>query len=387
LKSFRAPFYILIILITLVGCITPAHGQQNFFGAATGAIHYMGRTQRGDTVLWTWPGSGLRVIYSGSRAVLLRFRAENFGEVSSQDRVRNVWYRIDGAAWTLLSIPPNTDNAYPLTAPPDTGRHILEVVKASEGQLTFVGLILEPGGKLARPPVPGRRIEIIGDSITVGYKINGSGSYETPGDHDARATYGWLLSEKLNAEVRLIGITGYGVVHNYGTAPDQSRAMPAFYPELHRGYPTPNDWSWQPQTIIINLGTNDLGPPAPTDPGTFQSAYTNLLAVVRKFNPRATIFALQPFGISDGALAVYPNEIRAAVEAHRQAGDTRVIYVDTAGWLGTGDFTDGVHPNPNGNRKAADKLAERILNMPAAANPGALAAPPIRIPVDINRVA
>jgi hypothetical protein len=110
-------------------------------------------------------------------------------------------------------------------------------------------------------------------------------------------------------------------------------------------------------------------------------------AVVRKFNPRATILALQPFGIANGSLAVYPNEIRAAIEAHRQAGDSRVMYVDTAGWLGAGDFTDGVHPNPNGNRKAAEKLGEIILNLSAAANPNAVVGPPILIPVDRKTVA
>lgn len=359
--------FLFIVVLAFFSYIPPVNAQQNFFGAATPAIHYLGRTQRGDSVLWTWPGSGLRVIYSSSRAVALRIRADSFGEASSLDRIRNIWYRIDGNAWILLSIPANSDNAYSLTVPPDGGRHILEVIKASEGQLTFGGIVLEPGGKLTRPPVRTRRIEIVGDSITAGYKINGGGSYEAPGDHDARATYGWLLGEKINAEVRLIAITGNGVVHNFGAGPDQ-KPMPAFYPELHRGYNTPNDWSWQPQFVIVNLGTNDLGPPAPTDPGTFQSAYSNFLATLRKFNPGATILALQPFGITNGTLVVYPNETRAAVESRRQAGDTRLIYIDTAGWLGAGDFTDGVHPNANGNRKAADRLAELLFNVPPAEN-------------------
>jgi hypothetical protein len=37
-----------------------------------------------------------------------------------------------------------------------------------------------------------------------------------------------------------------------------------------------------------------------------------------------------------------------------------VEFVDTSGWLGRSDFTDGVHPNINGHAKAAARLASLI---------------------------
>jgi len=138
--------------------------------------------------------------------------------------------------------------------------------------------------------------------------------------------------------------------------------MPQYYPTMYRAYDAPNDWSWQPDTVIVNLGSNDLGPPAITPGDVFQAAYTNFLTDLRQRNPKALIIALQPFGVANGTYPVYPNEIRAAVTARRTAGDQRVTYVDTAGWLGPGDFTDGTHPNAAGNRKAADKLLAVIHN-------------------------
>jgi lysophospholipase L1-like esterase len=341
------------------GLAFPAQAQEprGFYPASTNAIVYVGRTQRSNSVLWTWPGVGLRVVYGSSRSISLRFRAPDFPDDSTPNRVKLIWYHIDDNPWLLVVVPPNSAADYPLSAPADLARHRLEVVKASEGQVLFEGITLEPGGKLARPSIPAHRIEIVGDSITAGYKIKGSGSFENAADHDARASYGWLLGERLDAEVRLVAITGHGLVHNYGIPPAASKTMTQYYPFLYRDYATPNDWSWRPEIVVVNLGTNDIGPPEPTAPAEFQNAYNSFLSIIRGFNPRALIVALEPLGVENGAAAIYPAEIRAAVDMRRQAGDSRVIYVDTTGWLGAEDYTDGAHPNVSGHQKAAERLA------------------------------
>ncbi len=338
--------------------VVPAHAQaqQAFYPASAAAIMYWGRVQRGDSVLWTWPATGFRVVYGNSRTISLRFRAPDFPEESTDGRVKLVWYRVDDNPWLLIVLPPRTAADYPLTAPADRAKHRLEVVKSSEGQVIFDGITLEPGGKLAKPAIPAHRIELVGDSITAGYKVNGGESFENAVSHDAKASYGWLAGERLDAEVRLIAVTGKGLVHNYGVVPSSSRTMPLYYPYLHRESLIPNDWSWQPEIIVVNVGTNDLGPPTLTPTATFEDAYRNFLASLRGFNPNALIVALQPFGAENGSAPVYPAEIRAAVERRHQEGDRRVLYVDTAGWLGVGDFTDGAHPNMSGQRKAGDRL-------------------------------
>jgi hypothetical protein len=37
-----------------------------------------------------------------------------------------------------------------------------------------------------------------------------------------------------------------------------------------------------------------------------------------------------------------------------------VYYVDTTGWLGSSDFTDGTHPNEQGSGKAAQALVSAL---------------------------
>jgi lysophospholipase L1-like esterase len=69
------------------------------------------------------------------------------------------------------------------------------------------------------------------------------------------------------------------------------------------------------------------------------------------------LVALRPF---NGAQAA---PIEAEVEARNAAGDARVFYVDTAGWLASGDFSDGLHPNDQGSNKAARALAAAITQL------------------------
>jgi hypothetical protein len=63
---------------------------------------------------------------------------------------------------------------------------------------------------------------------------------------------------------------------------------------------------------------------------------------------------MRPYG---GAHAA---EISAEVTARNAAGDARVFYVDTTGWLVAADFTDGTHPNVQGSTKAATALSAAI---------------------------
>jgi lysophospholipase L1-like esterase len=51
------------------------------------------------------------------------------------------------------------------------------------------------------------------------------------------------------------------------------------------------------------------------------------------------------------------SEIEAGVKA---ADDPNILYVDTDGWLGPDDYTDGLHPSVDGHAKAAANLIEQL---------------------------
>jgi hypothetical protein len=95
------------------------------------------------------------------------------------------------------------------------------------------------------------------------------------------------------------------------------------------------------------------------------------VATVRNFNPGAVILAMAPFGERSGSVPIYSKQIEAAVALRRAAGDTHIAFVDTSGWLGTSDFTDGVHPNVYGQIKAANHLFSIVRSVDGgAALPG-----------------
>ena len=346
--------------------------QYAFFNGSDPAIYYFGRVKREDNAVWTWPGAGLRVVYNNSTSVTVRLHDDYFWDESSQNTPRMLWYRIDRGGWNRILLGANSENDVQLFVPGSKTKHQLDIVKASEGQVTFKAILLDQGGTIEPPSVPGGKIEIVGDSTSTGYKVYGSASFEVAGNHDAKASYGWLLADRLGAEAHIIAITGRGLVHNFGMPSNSPvKTVPGDYPFLGRDYNGPNDWSWQPGIVIVNLGTNDVSAPADTAPADFQGAYVNLLSMLRDRNPGALIIAMTPFGLRGGSQKIYPAEIQAAVVLRKAAGDGSVAFADTSGWLGSSDFTDGVHPNAYGHIKAANHLAAFISGIGKA-----LAAPP-----------
>lgn len=80
-----------------------------------------------------------------------------------------------------------------------------------------------------------------------------------------------------------------------------------------------------------------------------------MLERVRQAYPNAEIFAMGVFRNR------YVTETRNAVQSRVDAGDTRVHFVDTTGWVDPAvDTLDNVHPTDAGHRKIANLLAPII---------------------------
>jgi hypothetical protein len=86
----------------------------------------------------------------------------------------------------------------------------------------------------------------------------------------------------------------------------------------------------------------------------FQGAYITLLQRVRAKYPNATIFAMETFRRR------FVPETQAAVRALNNAGDGRVRFINTEGWMTEATATVHIHPNDQGHRKIAGRLAPII---------------------------
>ena len=122
---------------------------------------------------------------------------------------------------------------------------------------------------------------------------------------------------------------------------------------LRTGYSatSPNwDFSrYQANVVVINLGTNDKSHSVSS--ADFQNGYVAFLRTVRSKYPNSVILALQTFSNR------YTAETKAAVNTVVAAGDSRVQFVDTTGWINSSLLSDSVHPNDAGHAAITAKLA------------------------------
>ncbi|XEC97551.1 SGNH/GDSL hydrolase family protein [Paenibacillus tarimensis] len=129
--------------------------------------------------------------------------------------------------------------------------------------LRFIGDLL---------PVPDKpfKIEFIGDSITSGEGAIGGKTEEDwiPMWFSAVDNYSFMTAEALNADYRVISQSGWGVLTSWDNNPHAN--IPDYYEQVcgvlngaqnqALGAFEPNDFeAWQPDVVVVNLGTNDGG--------------------------------------------------------------------------------------------------------------------------------
>lgn len=251
---------------------------------------------------------------------------------------------------------------------------------------------LKTDGEFLPVPEKERKLEFIGDSITSGEGAIGAVSEEdwVAMLFSAKNNYATITGELLNAEVRILSQSGWGVVSGWDNNP--RCALPLYYCQVcgllsgerneALGAPLPHDFSsWQPDAVIINLGTNDCGAlssPAWVDPETgevfqqhkdesggfvskdrerFQGAVKSFLTLLREKNPSAQL--LWGYGMLGGELS---SVIEEAVKGYiQETGDTRATYLkltDAAEQRGA-----RAHPGKTAHELAAGEIAEALNHL------------------------
>jgi lysophospholipase L1-like esterase len=261
--------------------------------------------------------------------------------------------RVDDGDWQLFTIDQPRIEFFPQGLA--SGSHHLEIaVKAIDGNgdrwvppirsgIVFKGFELDSTATVTPGPPGGKKpfIEFLGDSITQGEGILDAGGQVI--HSDGLATYAWLTGEALGSTHVQIAFGGSGVIRSgSGNVP----AAPLSFAWNFAG--SPADFSVVPDFILLNLGTNDQ-----YSSDEFVPAYTKLLREIRQHCPNTVIFAMRPF---HGA-SFHGDDIAAIVKT---MNDPRIIYIDSDGWMDSGDFTDGAHPNVSGSRKAAAHLEDAL---------------------------
>lgn len=170
---------------------------------------------------------------------------------------------IDGVERAVLRKPGKVQRRFDGLA---DGEHVIRVEKLTESQSGYSRMIgITTSGTPLAPPVHARRVEFIGDSHSVGYgdtaTVRDCTGAEVHDTTNTQLAFGPLLAKKWDADYRVIAFSGRGVVRNYAGG-NPGETLPVLYARAIPGEPAPaTKDGWQPQLIVINLGTNDFSTP------------------------------------------------------------------------------------------------------------------------------
>lgn len=266
---------------------------------------------------------------------------------------------------------------------------------SADGLLYLQLYSVKSDGEFLEIPKKKRKIEIIGDSIT-----SGEGSIGAQEELDwismwftALNDYAVMTADKVNADFRIVSQSGWGVVSSWDNNP--SCALPEYYEqvcgvckgEVNEKAGSKEDYdfsSWQPDYIIVNLGTNDdvaFHNAEWTNPETgevFEQRMTlentyleedlrrfiekvkEFLKKLRKNNPNAPIF--WAFGMIGTELL--PAIETAVKEYAEETEDKNVEIVQLPQAEGDGVGARS-HPGVINHRQAAEVLSKKIMEKEA----------------------
>jgi hypothetical protein len=192
-----------------------------------------------------------------------------------------------------------TQTTFPLASGLPQGDHTVELFRRSESQTgttTFLGFDFGSGTMIDPPKRKVRHIEIIGDSSSAGFGIEGVGMTDSEGrcpypDDAAKwenfhKAYGSLMGDILDAEVYGSVLSGKGIYQN-GWTPDLETIPIMWLRTIPFDNVTVWDFSqWKADVVIIMAGGNDFTIGKPYDDGPasladFTQAYRQFVANIR----------------------------------------------------------------------------------------------------------
>lgn len=216
----------------------------------------------------------------------------------------------------------NEKKEYTLLSGLSQGKHTAKILKCTEAKYGTAALFsLSTDGSFIAPPERlQRKAEIIGDSI-----MSGSESMRESSTTDSKlsesenslSSYGYVAADMLDAEVSAVSRSGALVSGYKGYA-----SIPDYYEKYGQTEAENAEWdfsAYQPDFIILDLGTNDSLISAPKD--LITEKYIDFLRLIREKNPNAAIFCCA------GAMVTSVNSlVENVVQTMNDGGDERIWF-------------------------------------------------------------
>ena len=215
-------------------------------------------------------------------------------------------------------------------------------------EFTVKSLMIQ-GELLPKPEESKRKIEFIGDSITNGYGVLGE---DVGNEYDAKfedpsKSYTYMSADHFGAEARFISWSGKGIYKD--NAGNPLLTARDWFPKLSPIREEKYDFKWQPDLVVIGLGTNDCtGGVAEED---FIKYTREFLDMVRKVYPKQPIIWVYGLMRSE-----YIETVKKALKEYNDPNLQLIIF----NGLEDGEYGNRKHPNVKANKRVAPVVINKI---------------------------
>lgn len=257
----------------------------------------------------------------------------------------------------------------------------VQIIKLSEAPMSAMAIApIECDEEAVISPIAPKKhsIEFIGDSITCGYGVDETLAEDhvfSTKTEDVTKAYGYKTAQLLDADYSMFSCSGYGIISGYTGNPEvrtEDELIPPYYESQcfsgddfgEAGKPDKLPWDfseYQPEAVVINLGTNDFSFCQDTEwkREEYRQKYAEFIKVVRKNNPEAYLFcALGLMG--DG---LYDKLCEAVRDYTEQTGDTHITTIHIPEQNPEDGYAIDWHPVPKSHTMAAEVVADTMRSI------------------------
>jgi lysophospholipase L1-like esterase len=356
--------FLLFICLIIYNCSIVLGQETNTIPPSNKNFSYTGRFDFSNPPYpkFSYTGSSIRFRFEGKKCIVKISNigsgmGNNYYAIIVDDSLRN--YTVSSATTKLI-----IENL-------KDGIHEVAIIKKTEslvGEGIFYGIELEEGKRILPSLIKyTRKIEFIGNSITCGYGNEGrdQNCKFSPETENGYMSYASITARKFNSECMIVAYSGRGVYRNYDGA--TTNTLPLIYDRIFPDKVDSPKWNtkkYQPDLVVINLGTNDFAKGIP-DSAAFVKTYIDFLKQLRSYYPTATLLCITGPMMSDS----WPPEIKTLsklksyidiIISERSKTGEKNIYSFSLTTQGDGDFGCDWHPNVKKHTRMAEELSEKI---------------------------
>ncbi len=352
--------------------------SQKNFAVNEQNVKLIGRTAEAEGIRWlALSASGIEFTFTGTSAAVTVV-GDNMTTMPDKQARFAVYINGEKTMDEMVDSAEEVFTVFSSEEAAETTVKLLKLSEAAESTMGIKGIDVTSIGDIKPTAEKDLKIEFIGDSITCGYGVD-----DEDRDHhfktsteDATKAYAYKTAEILGADYSLVSYSGHGIISGYTTAGVlvSAQQVPAIYTKLAKSYGNYNgifnvsdiDWDFskfQPDYVVINLGTNDDSYTAGDKERVMEyaDAYAEFLKTVREKNPDAHIIC--SLGVMGDRLLV---GVKKAYEKYtEETGDTNVSTFHFKPQDGSTGYAADWHPTAATHDIAANELSEYIKSLMA----------------------